>query len=167
MPGAVEMDQAEKARDWMFRKTNKLEQLQRQIGKLFKKNTSPEVRLLPDGQLLIFKNLSPNVALAQGKKTETRVPGAEGYEIYVAYRVQSAHSAATGTAQRVFDPAAQPLLWDASLMQLQIDPAALGADWELLNREGYVVTVRVQSGSASMRGEVNQILNEIAASLLG
>jgi hypothetical protein len=150
----------------MFHKANKLEKLQQQLARSFKGKDGPEVRLLPEGQMVIRKNMIPNPARERGGKAETFIPGVEGYQVYVAYRSQSAYTTAATTSQRMLGPTAQPVAWNANSMKLHVDRESLGGDWLILNREGRVMSVRVECGSERVLDEVNSILAQIAAILL-
>lgn len=150
----------------MFHRANKLEKLHQQLVKSFKGKDGTEVRLLPEGQMMIRKNTIPNPALEQGGKVETFVPDTAGYQIYVAYRSPSAYATAAETSQRMLGSTAQPETWDANSMKLQVDRELLVRDWLILNREERVVSVSVKCGSERVRDEVNSILAQIAVILL-
>jgi hypothetical protein len=150
----------------MLRKRNKLKRLERKIARSFKRSERPEVALLPEGQMLISKNMIPNPAFEQGGKQESYVPASEGYEIYVACRSQEAYEAVATTGQRI-GLHSQPTPWKSDLMQLQVDRESLFQDWRILNRDKQVVSVSVHAGSERVLQEVNQILNAIAHVLLG
>lgn len=142
-----------------------LEELRRRLAISAREQASLEIRLLPDAQMVIFKNMIPTPA-AEGKgKQETLSPGASGYRIYVAYRTRDEYAAAVAGSQRMLGPAAQPVAWRRG-MALGVSPAALDQEWRLLNSEGRVVTVSVTCGSERVVGEVNAILAEVEQVLL-
>ena len=150
----------------MTETVGRLTNLQRRLVKLFKGNRVPDIRLLPDNQMLIDKNMIPNPALQQGGKSESHVPGEEGYQIYVAYRSPAESEAAMLTSQRMYGPSVQPIVWDAKSMVLHAGKTSLKLEWRLLNAEGQVVTIYVDCGSSRVVDEVNAILAEVQAVLL-
>jgi hypothetical protein len=139
--------------------------LQRRLVKLFKRNRAPNIRLLPDHQMLIDKNIIPNPAFGRGGKSESYVPDVDGYQIYVAYRSPDEYAAATSTSQRMLGPSARPVAWDAGSMSLRVHQTSLKPEWHLLNAEGQIVTVKIDCGSSRVVEEVNAILVEAQVAL--
>lgn len=117
-----------------------------------------EARVLPESQLLVQKGMVDNPRAGGMLKAEARKPGDDGYEIYVAIREEGAPSA--GPAQRMQPrQAAGPTPWDPRSMQLALTPAADSVEWTLLIRDRRdLVTVRVRSGPAAPRAEINEVL---------
>ena len=150
----------------MFNKSDKLAKLHQHLVGSFKGTDGPEVRMLPEGQMVIRKSMIPNPALEQSGKVETFIPDTDGYQIYVAYRSQNAYAATAATSQRMVGPKTQPATWDEKSMKLQVDRDLLTKDWLILNGDGWVISVSVQCGSEHMLDEINWILAQIAATLL-
>ncbi len=150
----------------MSETASRLIRLHQRLAELFKAPQGPNVRLLPDNQMLIDKNIVPNPAFGRGSKMESSVPSRAGYRIYVAYRSPDEYAAAMATSQRISGPAEQPIVWDAKSTALRVDKASLKPEWRLLNAEGQVVTVNVHCGSTQVVSEVNVILTEIETTLL-
>jgi hypothetical protein len=125
-----------------------------------------QVRLLPDNQLLLTKDMVRHRTLARRAKAASHVPAGTGYRVYVACRSPEEHAAASATSQRVVGPFDQPVEWVASTMRLRVTEPLLDRDWRLVNRRGHVVTVHVECGSKHVVGEVNAALAEIEAVLL-
>jgi hypothetical protein len=149
----------------MTEATNKLTRLQQRLVERFGTDVGLEVRLLPDHQMLISKNLVPNPALGQRGKTESFVPSLEGYEVYVSDRSMEDYWAKVSTSQRITGPSETPITWDVA-MPLEVSPTLLNPEWRLMSPAGRVVTINVKSGSERVVDEVNPILAEIAATLL-
>jgi hypothetical protein len=149
----------------MSQPSKNLATLQSRLEGSFKGKSGPDVRLLPDDQMQIAKNLAPNQDQRRGAKGNSLTPDKDGYKIYVACRAADKYEASVSSSQRVV-PSTQPVPWDSGSMKLRVDPSSLVWEWRVLNRDREVVIVSVQYGSDRVVAEVNGILAEVEAVLL-
>ena len=145
---------------------NTMTRLHRRLVADFGTDDEMDIRLLPDSQMLISKHLAPNPSRERGGKAESLAPSANGYQVYVSERSIEDYTASGATSQRGLGPAARPVYWDATTMELAVSGTDPSPEWRLVNPAGRVVTINVKSGSANVVDEVNSILAEVAAALL-
>jgi hypothetical protein len=124
-----------------------------------------DIRLLPENQMQISRNLTKNSGLLRAKKA-SQAPGKSGYRIYVACRTPDEYAAQMDVSQRVLGTSAYPIGWNPESMKLEITPGSTGSEWTLVNREGNVVRINVECGPGEVLPEVNRILSEIEGTLL-
>src|SRR5262249_47211334 len=60
-----------------------------------------DIKLLPEAQMQISRNLIPNPDFGTRGKTYSNVPDKDGYRIYIACHTQVEYAAVTGTSQRL------------------------------------------------------------------
>ena len=106
-----------------------------------------DIRLISGDQVLTSRNMVRDPALDRDGKTSTYIPGADGYQVYVACRPAEAHDALAAVSQRMTGPSGGPVAWDGRSMRLRLDPAGASRDWLLRNSRGEIVTVHA-AGSA-------------------
>jgi hypothetical protein len=150
----------------MTEDTHSLAALARRLERGFRHGRSPEIRLLPENQMLVVKGLVPSPAAGRRGKAESSAPGPGGYEIYVVCRPPEEHAALAATSQRPSGPASGPVLWDPGAMSLRLGEDARGGHWQVLTPAGGVLTVHARCGSPAVVAEVNRLLSEIEAVLL-
>jgi hypothetical protein len=139
----------------------------------------PEVRRLPEDQLLVARGLVDNPATHGGHKAAARVPGPGGYKVYVSRRTPAGHAERAGTGQRAgpWDappgppadgsgpPPPPPAPADAGGPP-RVRPGELAMEWRGTARDGRIVQIRATCGSPEVVDEVNRILDAAAAVLL-
>lgn len=150
----------------LFGKTSNLKQVQRKISQAFPREEAPEIDLLPEDQMIISKNMTPNPVAETAMKVDSFVPGADGYEIYLAYRRRKEHEGVAGMAQRAPIPGLAAVPWKDHSETMRLSPDALQRRWQFLNAADRVVTIQASCGSANMLDEVNQLLDIVTAILL-
>jgi hypothetical protein len=150
----------------MNQTSNRLVKLHSLLEKSLAGESGVDIRLLGEDQMQIARNLEPNAGFFRRSKSNSQVPGKDGYRIYVAYWTPEHFASVTGTSQRVMGPSARPVTWQASSMKLRLEPASSGSEWTLVNSEGRIVRVTVECGSGRVVKEVNDILSKIEDELL-
>lgn len=146
----------------MFGWLNPLHRLRNKLKRKFRHDPAIDVRLLPENQLLVTKDLIPNREAQQGGKAVSHVPAETGFRVFLSVRSPDAHAAASSQGQRI-GPKSEPALWDPSIMTLRVGQNERNAEWLFLNHRGEVVAVRALSGSPEVLPQVNDILQEIEA----
>jgi len=121
-----------------------------------------DIRLLPETQMQISRNLIPNPDFGTGGKTYSNIPDKDGYRIYVACHTQVEYAAVTGTSQRLLGQEIDPVAWNTKTNNLQMEPGSASSRWAFLNSEEQVISVTAQCGSSQVVNDVNAILAEIA-----
>jgi hypothetical protein len=140
---------------------NRLAEAHRALTRAFVLDRELNVRLLPEDQLLISKNLVANPDDA-GHKTPPMVPGRKGYTIYVKCSVARA---SPGPQQRTSVPVDAVQMGSAA-PTLRLDRHSLEQRWELLNAEGARLSITARCGSVAVFDEVDGVL-AVVASVLG
>jgi hypothetical protein len=125
-----------------------------------------DVRLLAEDQLLVSRNLIDTPDAARAGKSATRVPGPDGYEIYLARRPAEIHARQAGLSQRMTGPRDGPPVWDGRTMQLRLAPGETRGEWVVGDGRGGIVTVHAAAGSDQVLDAVNAILSQVEAVLL-
>jgi hypothetical protein len=141
--------------------------LARRLERTLRDAPAAEVRLLAESQLLVTRGLVPNPAAGRRAKAAASVPGPAGYDLYVASRSPEEQAAVAATSQRISGPASGPVAWDPDRSRLRLEEGARNGHWEVLTPSGEVLTVDVRCGSPQVMAELNRLLAEIEAVMLG
>jgi hypothetical protein len=141
--------------------------LARRLERALRGVPASQVRLLPEGQLLVTRGLVPNPAMGRRAKAESSVPGPAGYDLYVACRSPQEQADLAATSQRMSGPTSRPAAWDPDTSRLRLEGGARSGHWQVLIPTGEVLTVDVRCGSPQVAAEVNRLLAEIEAVMLG
>ena len=139
---------------------NRLAEAHRTLTRAFESDREVNVRLLPEDQLLISKNLvaSPDDT---GHKTPRMAPAEKGYTIYIKSSV--GHESAV-PPQRTSVPV-DAVRIDSAVPTLRLDRKSLEQRWELLNAEGARLSITARCGSVAVFDEVDGVLDVVAALL--
>lgn len=124
-----------------------------------------EVRLLAEGQLVASRGMVKNPAAGAGK-APAQVPGAGGFELYLALRTRQADDEARGTSQRI-GPRAQAAPEPAGQEPPALDGDARRGEWRADDGHGHVVTVHATAGDAAAVDDVNALIRAAWQALLG
>lgn len=136
-----------------------LENLALKIRILFPSGNGPEVRVLPEGQMLIDKKMVPNPKVGK-RKAATLVPAPDGYEIYLA----SVRSASSTVPEQRARPRV-PLAGHEASLRIELESPSLNGDWEMVSASGTHFKVSARCGPRSVLSEVNRILNAVSVAL--
>jgi hypothetical protein len=137
-----------------------MEQIYLELTRLMEPNCELEINLLPEGQVIISKNIAPNPVSADNK-TPTVAPTDDGYMIHI--RHASTDSKLRPQQRR--DHPATPIGSNEGGVTLQLDRHSISQNWELDLGGGHVSIV-VRCGSERVFDEVDIILAVVSRLLV-
>jgi hypothetical protein len=134
-------------------RTRRMQAIHSALVRALASDQDAAIDLLPEHQLLVSKHIVDAPA-AQAGKAPQRVPGEDGFTIYV--RLGSGDGG--GRPQQRPSQPSQGAISDAATTQLTLDRTALDQSWQLRDRTGALIVLTVRCGSARVFGEVDRVL---------
>lgn len=138
--------------------------LQQKIQKSFWFWNRPKIEVLPEGQMIISKNMIHAGDFDNKVKQNTSLPNSNGYEIYVSYQNQDLGAEKRESEQRS-NYSEQNINWNSQGSDLIIQNQ-LKQRFYIQTKDNMICTIGIHMGSLKIKNQIDKIIRIISKVLL-